>query len=248
MLSIMCLTGCMSAYQSPVDDIDDPRFLDSGRIHRVNEGETLYAVSWIYDLDFMHIARVNRLRSPYTIFPGQILNVDPRAVPESQPQSSSRQPPETSGRVASSTSGGGENRSAPVRVNPVRVQQGPVNWDWPAMGSIVGTFSASGVENKGIDISGNKGDAVVAAADGEVVYAGSGLLRYGDLLIIKHNDSFLSAYAHNDAMLVQEGDRVRQGEKIAELGSTGIDRDMLHFEIRLEGKPVDPMGYLPPRS
>lgn len=244
----VCLSGCMSAYQSPVDDIDDPRFLDSGRIHRVNEGETLYAVSWIYDLDFMQIARVNRLSSPYTIFPGQILNVDPRAVPDSQSQTPVRQSSTSTRSATSTASRSGEDRSGPVQVNPVRVQQGPINWDWPAGGAIVGTFSASGVENKGIDIAGSKGDAVVAAADGEVVYAGSGLLRYGDLLIIKHNDSFLSAYAHNDALLVQEGDRVQQGEKIAELGSTGIDRDMLHFEIRLEGKPVDPMGYLPPRS
>ncbi len=243
----------MSAYQSPVDDIDDPRFLDTGRIHRVNEGETLYAVAWIYDLDFMHIARVNRLSSPYTIFSGQILNVDPRAVPAGPEASASRAASSSSGssttvsrqtRPASTSN----NQPSSVQVNPVRLNQGPVNWDWPARGSVVGTFSASGVENKGIDIAGSRGDPVVAAADGEVVYAGSGLLRYGDLLIIKHNDSFLSAYAHNSMLLVAEGDRVRQGEQIAELGSTGIDREMLHFEIRLEGKPVDPMGYLPPRS
>ena len=253
LLSFLLLAGCMSAYQSPVDDIDDPRFLDTGRIHRVNEGETLYAVAWIYDLDFMHIARVNRLSSPYTIFPGQILNVDPRAVPAGSEASASRTVSNsadsgtTNSRQArpASTS---NNQPSSVQVNPVRVNQGPVNWDWPARGSVVGTFSASGVENKGIDIAGSRGDRIVAAADGEVVYAGSGLLRYGDLLIIKHNDSFLSAYAHNSALLVAEGDRVRQGEQIAELGSTGIDREMLHLEIRLEGKPVDPMGYLPPRS
>ena len=102
------------------------------------------------------------------------------------------------------------------------------------------------MENKGLDIAGKKGDAVLAAADGEVVYAGSGLLRYGELLIIKHNDQYLSAYAHNDALVVREGQRVTRGQKIAELGSTGVDRDMLHFEIRLEGKPVDPLIYLPP--
>ena len=248
LLLCVFLTGCMSAYQSPVDDIDDPRFLDSGRIHRVNEGETLYAVAWIYDLDFMHIARVNRLNSPYTIFPGQILNVDPRAQVPSQSTNTSRQSAPSTSSSQQSSSNASSSAPAAVRVNPVRVSQGPVQWQWPATGTIVGTFSASGVENKGIDIAGNTGDPVLAAADGEVVYAGSGLLRYGDLLIIKHNDTFLSAYAHNSTLLVREGDRVSQGDQIAELGSTGIDREMLHFEIRLEGKPVDPMGYLPPRS
>jgi len=257
MFLTVLLGACMSAYQSPVSDIDEPRFLDTDRIHRVNEGETLYAVAWIYDLDFMQIARANGLSSPYTIYPGQILNVDPRA-----PAVVSTQPAITSGGATSSRSTTSSTRqattassstrqqstSSPVQVNPVRVQQGPINWGWPYQGNIVGRFSEAGVENKGLDIAGRKGESVLAAADGEVVYAGSGLLRYGELLIIKHNDLFLSAYAHNDSLSVREGQRVTRGQKIAELGSTGVDRDMLHFEIRLEGKPVDPLSYLPPRS
>jgi lipoprotein NlpD len=258
------LAGCMSAYQSPVADIDEPRFLDNDRIHRVNEGETLYAVAWIYDLDFLQIARVNNLASPYIIIPGQILNVDPRAQSISQPAATSRQfpasspntspqvtdtrPAPSSTRTSTRTNTGSNEVPSSVQVSPVRVQQGPVNWGWPAQGNIIGRFSAAGVENKGIDIAGQKGSSVMAAASGEVVYAGSGLLRYGDLVIIKHNDLFLSAYAHNSALLVKEGDRVSGGEKIAELGSTGIDQDMLHFEIRLEGNPVDPLTYLPPKS
>jgi lipoprotein NlpD len=253
------MTGCMSAYQSPVADIDEPRFLDSDRIHRVNEGETLYVIAWIYDLDFLQVARVNNLASPYIIIPGQILNVDPRAQPVNQPPATSRQlpagSPNTSSRVAEARPAPSSTRSSttndapsPVQINPVRVQQGPVTWGWPAQGNVIGRFSATGVENKGIDIAGKEGESVMAAASGEVVYAGSGLLRYGDLVIIKHNDRFLSAYAHNSALLVSEGDRVSGGEKIAELGSTGIDQDMLHFEIRLEGNPVNPLEYLPPKS
>lgn len=247
-VSLCLLAACQSAYQSPVADIDEPRFLDSDRIHRVNEGETLYAIAWIYDMDFLQIARVNNLTSPYTIYPGQILNVDPRAEPAAgapparAPAGSTTRParqPATTSRQAPAN---------PVQVNPVRVQQGPVNWAWPARGEIIGRFSASGVENKGINIAGSAGDTVMAAADGEVVYAGSGLLRYGDLVIIKHNDRFLSAYAHNRRLLVSEGDRVKRGQQIAELGATGVDREMLHFEIRLEGKPVDPVAYLSPRS
>lgn len=247
----LLLAGCMSAYQSPVADIDEPRFLDTDRIHRVNDGETLYAIAWIYDLDFMHIARVNNLRSPYTIRPGQILNVDPRAVPQQTGQTAPSRSSATSVRNSSSPQTAPAD-SAPsgsvARSTPVQVSQGPVSWGWPANGNLVGRFSGSGVENKGIDISGKEGDPVVAAASGEVVYAGSGLLRYGDLLIIKHNDRFLSAYAHNSALLVREGQRVSRGEKIAELGSTGVDREILHFEIRVDGKPVDPLGYLPPKS
>ena len=256
------LAACSSPYQSPVADIDEPRFLDTDRIHRVNAGETLYAVAWIYDLDFMQLARANGLSEPYTIYTGQILNVDPRARPivtttapqTQQTTATSRQPPAAGRQQSPGASTGTTARTttreqpSTVQVNPVRVQQGPVSWGWPAQGNIIGRFNPDGVENKGIDIAGRKGDAVMAAADGEVVYAGSGLLRYGELLIIKHNDLFLSAYAHNDALLVREGDRVRMGQKIAELGSTGVDRDMLHFEIRLEGQPVDPLSYLPPRS
>ena len=123
----------------------------------------------------------------------------------------------------------------------------PIVWAWPARGSIIGRYSDTDTDNKGIKLGGTEGETVMAAADGEVVYTGNGLLRYGELVILKHNEHFLSAYAHNKVITVKEGDRVTRGQKIAELGSTGIDRDMLHFEIRLDGKPVDPMSYLPPR-
>ena len=242
-ITLFQLAGCQSPYQSPIADIDEPRFLDSDRIHRVNGGETLYAVAWIYDLDFMHIARANSLSSPYTILPGQILNVDPRAELPQQTSNNS-----ASTVDAPSTSNNREVRRENSTGSPVAVRQDSLNWTWPAQGNIIGRLSETGLENKGIDISGQKGDDVMSAADGEVVYAGNGLLRYGDLVIIKHNDLFLSAYAHNNTLLVGEGDKVSGGQKIAELGSTGVDKEMLHFEIRLEGKPVDPLSYLPPRS
>jgi lipoprotein NlpD len=108
-------------------------------------------------------------------------------------------------------------------------------------------FADSSVEGKGVDLAGNAGDPILAAADGEVVYSGGGLQRYGNLLIIKHDDHFLSAYAHNRALLVKEGDAVKRGQRIAELGNSGVDRYMLHFEIRQDGKPVDPAQFLPRR-
>jgi lipoprotein NlpD len=325
-LVLLVLSGCSSRYQAPVNDVDaEPRFLDSGRTHRVNGGETLYAVAWMYDLDFAALARANNLREPYTITPGQILTVDLRNVPAQSttgvattrpvavPTGIQRAPlatgpltrqslppsePATAGSTPARDTTAVQGRTpsattapaptvpaaapqprtptpviqAPVTSPPVTTPppasaavttapavttpppstpapdpNAPVRWDWPARGNIIGRFSDSGVDNKGVDLSGSAGDTVMAAADGEVVYAGNGLLRYGELVILKHNERFLSAYAHNRVITVREGDRVTRGQKIAELGSSGIDRNMLHFEIRLDGKPVDPLVYLPRR-
>ena len=118
-------------------------------------------------------------------------------------------------------------------------------WIWPANGTVISQFSESGA--KGIAIGGKAGDAVVAAGDGKVVYAGTGLRGYGQLIIVKHNATFLSAYAHNQKFLVKEGQTVSKGQKIAEMGNTDADQVKLHFEIRRQGKPVDPMKYLPQR-
>ena len=116
---------------------------------------------------------------------------------------------------------------------------------WPASGALLAGFDEA--RNKGYDIAGKSGDAVLAAADGRVVYAGAGLRGYGNLIILKHNNTYLTAYAHNQALLVREDQAVRQGQKIAEMGSTDTDRVKLHFEVRRLGKPVDPMGHLPKR-
>ena len=118
-------------------------------------------------------------------------------------------------------------------------------WQWPAKGKVVDPFNET--RNKGIDIGGAEGDAVLAAGDGDVVYSGSGLRMYGNLVIIKHNDDFISAYAHNKQILVKQGQTVRRGQRIADLGKTDDGQSRLHFEIRYRGKPVDPTKYLPPR-
>ena len=120
-----------------------------------------------------------------------------------------------------------------------------VQWAWPSQGKMAGQFVEGG--NKGIDILGKRGESVLAAADGKVVYSGSGLRGYGQLLIIKHNNTFLTAYAHNSKLLVKEGDQVTRGKKIAEMGDTEADQVKLHFEVRRQGKPVDPLKHLPPR-
>ena len=124
---------------------------------------------------------------------------------------------------------------------------GDVAWRWPADGQVTGTFAAGDPTKQGIDIVGRAGDAVRAAADGSVVYSGNGLVGYGELIIIKHNPSFLSAYGHNRKRLVKEGDKVKSGQVIAEMGSSSATRDSLHFEIRRNGKPGNPLDYLPRR-
>ncbi|WP_245540023.1 peptidoglycan DD-metalloendopeptidase family protein [Rudaea cellulosilytica] len=124
---------------------------------------------------------------------------------------------------------------------------GGITWHWPNGGKVVGTFVAGDQTKQGVDIAGSAGDPVQAAADGDVVYSGNGLLGYGELIIVKHNASFLSAYGHNRKRLVAEGDKVRAGQQIAEMGSSASSRDELHFEIRKNGKPVNPLDFLPPR-
>jgi len=120
-----------------------------------------------------------------------------------------------------------------------------VGWIWPAQGSLIAGFDEA--KNKGLDIGGKAGDSVLAAADGRVVYAGAGLRGYGNLIILKHNNTYLTAYAHNRTLLVKEDQSVQKGQKIAEMGNSDADRVKLHFEIRRQGKPVDPARYLPPR-
>jgi lipoprotein NlpD len=124
---------------------------------------------------------------------------------------------------------------------------GGPKWQWPTRGPLVGRYVPNDPTRQGIDIAGQSGQRVDAAADGVVVYSGAGLIGFGELVIVKHNDEWLSAYAHNRRRLVAEGMKVRAGDAIAEMGRTGAIRDMLHFEIRRNGKPVDPLGYLPPR-
>ena len=122
-----------------------------------------------------------------------------------------------------------------------------VSWRWPADGAVIGRFAAGDATKQGVDIAGSSGQPVRAAGDGVVVYSGGGLVGYGELIIVKHNDAWLSAYGHNRTRLVNEGQNVKAGQQIAEMGRSGASRDMLHFEIRYNGKPVDPQLYLPKR-
>lgn len=227
-----------------------PKTINRPAVHIVRRGETLYAIAWRYALDYRQVAKWNGLAPPYRIHPGRRLRmvVGGGTLPDTSPGprvvTAPREVPKVTPRP-SPTNPEDSQRDAPTPSSTV--PQWPdtdvARWQWPTQGKVVGSFAQSG--GNGINISGRASQTVYAAAAGRVVYSGSGLIGYGELIILKHNKQFLSAYAHNNKRLVKEGDVVAGGDPIARMGRTGIDRVMLHFEIRRDGKPVDPRAYLP---
>lgn len=241
--------GCAAPQPAAVSDRAQP---PSRRImtHEVSAGETLYSIAWRHGIDYRQLARHNNISAPFTIYTGQTLRLDVGAAntaarPATQaPAKVAAAPPKRS----SPASARSENRTTPRAPAPRQTPAaGTLQWHWPARGPIINAFGAGTGLNQGIDIAGELGEPVIAAASGQVVYAGSGLRGYGNLLIIKHNDTYLSAYAHNQRLLKSEGDMVKAGERVAEMGSSGANKVKLHFEIRREGRPVDPIRYLPRR-
>lgn len=223
--------------------------------HVVQRGETLYQIAFRYGWDWKELAAANGLREPFTIYPGQQISLSTGgARTPARTTAAATAPAPRAAAPATRTQP--PSRTAPTRVAPpagqasqpaktVNLPANVAGWAWPAQGPILARFQSNGSLNKGIDIAGQLGQPVKAAASGAVVYAGRGLLGYGEMIIIKHDETYLSAYAHNSKLLVSEGDQVKVGQVIAEMGSSGTDRVKLHFEIRRKGQPVDPMGYLP---
>ncbi len=212
--------------------------------HVVSKGETLYSISWRYGQDYRQLAAWNHIPPPYIIHQGQRLRLTPPgSMKSAQPPLQKKDGTPRQQQKRKKPAAQAAQRPAPAAPQQKRI----LSWSWPAEGSLISRFSAKKPGRKGIDIAGHAGAAVKAAAAGRVVYSGSGIQRYGNLLIIKHNDKYLSAYAHNRRLLVQEGTLVKQGQRIAEMGrsGTGVGRVMLHFEIRADGVPVDPLAYLP---
>lgn len=213
--------------------------------HRVRNGDTLFSIAFQYDLDFRSLAIANNLNPPYTIFVDQEINLDMNSIS----QVASAIATGNLGTAVSTNSvaraSAGNSSSSVVLRQPVSSSTRAVQWQWPHQGRLLRGFQA-GV-NKGLDISGSTGESVFAASDGDVVYSGRGIQGTGDLIIIRHSDRYLSAYAHNSVMLVAEGGQVRAGEKIAEMGENPAGVSMLHFEIRQDGDSVDPARLLPSR-
>ena len=211
--------------------------------YRVRSGDTLFSIAFQYDLDFRSLAIANSLNPPYTIFVDQEINLDLNNIVGGASGVSTANLGTAVGNnsVARARAGGGSSGS--VLRQPVASTQRAISWQWPHQGRVLRGFQ-SGV-SKGLDIAGNVGDSVLAAGDGDVVYSGRGIQGSGDLIIVRHSDRYLSAYAHNSRMLVNEGSRVRAGEKIAEVGENSSGVAMLHFEIREAGDSVDPSRLLP---
>jgi len=240
----LLLASCASGpNQAPVRDrgtVVDDRL----GIHYVSRGETLYSIAWRYGVNYASLAKRNGIGSPFTIYPGQKVLL--RGQVSQKPKASSVK------KVVRKTATPKSDRSKTTTKKAqskgfVLPSNKAWKWQWPARGKILARYSASSALNKGVDIAGTLGEPVVAAAPGVVVYAGNGLRGYGNLLIIKHSERYLSAYAHNKKLLVVEQNVVKAGQQIAEIGSSGTDKSKLHFEIRRDGKPIDPLKYLPRR-
>jgi lipoprotein NlpD len=259
----LALSGCANKGRlAPVDDHSIginrtparvlPGAENAGKpgYYTVKPGDTLIRIGMDNGQSWRDILRWNKLENANLIEAGQVLRVAP---PQPEPEPVGRPAVVAPAPVAVMASPAKAAASAPTAAAPTPASSAPataaeavdevVNFQWPARGNLLAGFDES--KNKGLDIAGKAGDPVLAAADGRVVYAGAGLRGYGNLIILKHNNTFLTAYAHNQTLLVKEDQVIKRGQKIAEMGSSDADQVKLHFEIRRQGKPVDPAKYLP---
>ena len=271
---VLTLSACSfnrSPNRAPVEDRTGnavrlpPGAENAGKVgyYTVKPGDTLNRIALDTGQSSRDIARWSNLTDPNKLEVGQVLRITPPAatasaapadagVAQSRPVAPQAvlipTPPSPVLAPSGTTAPAAGPASAPEPVASAPgapVSDEDVPWLWPSSGAVIAGFDEA--KNKGLDFAGNAGDAVLAAADGRVVYAGAGLRGYGNLVILKHNNTYLTAYAHNQVLLVKEDQTVRRGQKIAEMGSSDADRVKLHFEVRRQGKPVDPAKYLPGR-
>ena len=206
------------------------RWHDNADTHIVRRGETLFSISWRYGKDPQDVARWNRLGNGSLIYPGQVIRLTPTAG--SGPGATTSKP--------------SRNRPESKPLPPIPAEPSPT-WAWPTSGRINVEFGAKPGSGTGVLIDGKPGQPIFASAGGRVVYAGDGLIGYGKLIILKHNNTYLSAYGYNAALLVKEGDQIRRGQRIATMGEGPERKSRLHFEIRRNGQPVNPRQQLPSR-
>lgn len=228
LLLLVFLTGCAALGDATRSEslFRHPRF------HTVQQGDTLYSISWRYGYQHQIVAKWNNIPPPYIINKGQRIRVAP---PPGWYDEEQQKPPIQKAEKKQRS----KRQSSTGKPRYVRT----LRWQWPVEKSASkGQINAV---NKGIEIVGNEGQAIYAAAGGKVVYSGSGLRGYGKLIIVKHDDVYLSAYAHNKDILVKEGETVSRGKQIARMGDSGTDRVKLYFEIRRDGRPINPLKYLP---
>lgn len=246
----------------------------NGETYTVKRGDTLFYIAWITSNDYRELAQRNNIAEPYSLNVGQVVNiggsgtgsngqlamgtsnnrtesVDSRPVnayPNSSGgQSSGKMLPNNKPTTTVTTTATAAATVPSTSTTKSSGNTSSISWRWPTEGKMIDTFSDAQGGNKGVDIAGSRGQPIFATAPGKVVYAGNVLRGYGNLIIIKHNDDYLSAYAHNDTMLVRDQQDVQAGQKIATMGSTGTSSVRLHFEIRYKGKSVNPLRFLPQR-
>lgn len=229
----------------------------SSREYRVRRGDTLIGIAWRAEKNFRDIAQWNAIRKPYVIYAGQVLRLS--APKKTKPIVSTAKVKKRPVKKSAEKPLKPVKPPRPNKVDSNKVEKKPqavtkavsgkkhLRWQWPAKGKVVSTFKSGDRLRKGLKIKGKPGQKITAAEAGKVVYSGSGLIGYGKLIIIKHNDNILSAYGHNRKLLAQQGQHVTKGQKIAELGTANDGEALLHFEIRHDGVPVDPLRRLPRR-
>ena len=250
LILLLMLPGCTSTWRAPVYSYPEssvkrtPQYRNTSPInskyYKVRKGDTLYSIAWRTGQDYQNLARWNRLNSSYTIYVGQILRTQP---PQKTVTTAAKKPSvPTSSKKSSAKTTVGKTPSAKEKFK----QQ--LNWRWPTSGKIIKGYKKGDDTRKGIVVSGKVDQAILSAEEGKVVYSGSGLIGYGQLIIIKHNNNYLSAYGHNRKILVKEGDWVTKGKKIAEMGMYDAGVPALHFEIRKNGDPINPVAILPRRN
>ncbi len=263
LVMILAINGCSSRSKpAPVVDVQGSLPLSqriknsvTGSEYIVKKGETLYSIAWRADVDVRRLAEINNIKAPYNIYPLQKLFLSKNPSKASKNNTKSKSFNSSTQKVIKKPIAQKKKQEyggnvVEQKVSTKTQSQGTVfsqkirNWQWPAKGKVIDKFSTAKQGNKGIDIAGRRGDSVKATADGKVVYAGDALQGYGQLVIVKHNDDYLSAYAHNDSILVKEQQVVKAGQVIAKMGDTDAERVMLHFEVRFRGKSVNPMKYL----
>jgi lipoprotein NlpD len=269
LLTLFLLTACAPRSIVAVEERHtiDPRVeaerIGGSRIRIVQPGDTLHAIAFANRLNVNRLAAWNRLADTSRLNIGQRIRLTRPLNFDESVTRTSRTKPENSKSVASkpvrtnsssnsqasvkkrASSATGPKQTRPKTSSKTLAKQ-PVSWKWPTQGKLIGYFSASS-GNQGIDIQGQIGQSVSAASAGQVVYVGNGLKGYGNLIIIKHSEKFLSAYAHNQKLYVKEGQAVNASQRIASLGKDNMQRSALHFQIRRDGQPVNPLSYLPRR-